>query len=114
MDYGTRHIKFYKSKAWQDVKNTIWLKQNLLCNRCHRPVYVDGISDYIPKEKRTKGIVHHKIHIEDSNINDTNITLNPDNLEGLCIYCHNKEHAKGDATRKEYMFDEEGNIIKIQ
>ena len=112
MNYGIRHIKFYKSKAWEDVRKTIWLKQNLLCNRCHRPVYVDGISDYIPKNKRVRGIVHHINHIDDDNIQDINITLNPDNLEGLCIYCHNEEHAKGNAIRKEYRFDDEGNIVK--
>ena len=112
MDYGIRHKKFYRSKAWEDVRKTIWLKQNLLCNRCHRPVYVDGISDYIPKDKRVKGIVHHIKHIEDSNIQDINITLNPDNLEGLCIYCHNDIHTKGKAIRHEYRFDENGNLVK--
>ena len=105
-------IKFYKSKAWNDVRKTIWLKQNLLCNRCHKPVYVDGISDYIPKDKRLKGIVHHINYIDNSNVYDKNITLNPDNLEGLCIECHNKEHMTTDITRKEYEFDENGNLIK--
>lgn len=112
MDYGVRHIKFYKSKAWNDVRKIIWLKQNLLCNRCHKPVYVDGISEYIPKDKRVKGIVHHKEYISDSNINDINITLNQDNLEGLCIDCHNKEHITTQSTRQEYKFDELGNLIK--
>lgn len=112
MDYGVRHIKFYKSRAWEDVRKTIWLKQNLLCNICHRPVYVDGISDYIPKDKRLKGIVHHIEHITDSNINDMSITLNKDNLEGLCIDCHNRIHNTKQPTRQEYEFDEEGNLIK--
>ena len=110
MSYGIRK-KFYHSKAWEDVRKTIWLKQNLLCNRCHRPVYVDGISDYIPKEKRLIGIVHHKEYLNESNISDMNITLNPDNLEGLCKDCHEKEHARGQGIRKGYRFDENGNLV---
>lgn len=110
MSYGIRR-KFYLSKAWQDVRKTVWLKQNLLCNRCHKPVYVDGISDYIPKEQRRTGIVHHKIYLNDSNINDKGITLNIDNLEGLCKECHEKEHSKGQAIRNGYRFDDDGNLI---
>lgn len=109
MSYGIRK-EFYLSKAWQDVRKTVWLKQNLLCNRCHKPVYVDGISDYLPKGKRRTGIVHHKIYLDDSNINDKDITLNIDNLEGLCKDCHELEHNKGQATRNNYYFDEDGNI----
>ena len=113
MSYGLRK-EFYHSKAWQDVRKTIWLKQNLLCNRCKRPVYVDGISDPLPKEKRLIGIVHHKEYLDTSNIYDKNITLGVDNLEGLCIGCHNKEHTQTSAVRKDYMFDDEGNLVPKQ
>ena len=37
-------------------------------------------------------IVHHKCYIDANNIYDTSITLNFDNLELLCMDCHNKEH----------------------
>ncbi len=112
MSYGLRK-EFYHSKAWQDTRKTIWLKQNLLCNRCHRPVYVSGISEYIPKEKRLVGIVHHKQYLNESNIGDSNITLGTNNLEGLCIDCHNKEHdAAASVLRENYMFDMEGNLIQ--
>lgn len=110
MSYGNRH-RFYKSKVWEDVRKTIWLKQNLLCNRCHKPVYVDGISDYIPKENRRIGIVHHKIYLDDNNITDINITLNQDNLEGICIDCHNIEHNKNNVIRPDYIFDANGDVI---
>ena len=106
-------IDFYKSTAWKRVRKNIWLKQNLLCARCHKPVYVDGLSEWIPKEKRTKGIVHHKEYITDLNVYDDNITLNEDNLEGLCIDCHNEEHFKQQSTRDGYMFDEYGNLIHL-
>ena len=111
MSYGSRR-KFYNSKVWQDVRRNVWLRQHLLCNRCHKPVYVDGISEYMPKERRTIGIVHHKEYLNDINVNDANIALNLDNLEGLCKDCHEKEHNTSSCVRKEYIFDENGNLAK--
>ncbi len=37
-------------------------------------------------------IVHHKHYIDMSNIYNTDITLDFNNLELLCMDCHNKEH----------------------
>lgn len=112
MSYGIRK-QFYQSKAWKDVKKSVWLKQNLLCNRCHKPVYVDGISDFIPKEYRRTGIVHHKVYLTESNINDMNVSLDINNLEGLCKDCHEKEHNKGASVRSDYYFDENGNLLSV-
>lgn len=112
MSYGVRK-DFYKSKQWKSVKNTIWIKQNLLCAKCHKPVYVDGLSDFLPKEKRRIGIVHHKIWLDDTNINDESITLNEDNLEGVCKECHENIHHANMSCRDDVMFDDEGNLIKV-
>ncbi len=103
--------EFYQTKVWKQVRKNVWLKQSCLCNRCHRAVYVNGISEYIPKERRLKGIVHHKEYLTDTNFNDDNIALNEDNLEGLCIDCHNKEHFTTLATREDVIFDKDGNLI---
>ena len=110
MSYGIRR-KFYNSKAWNDVRLSVWLKQNLLCNRCHKPVYVDGISDYIPKGQRRTGIVHHKIWLDNNNIQDDNITIDEDNLIGVCKECHEEIHHANISCRKDMMFDKDGNII---
>ncbi len=103
--------EFYQTKSWKQVRKNIWLKQSCLCARCHRPVYVSGISEFIPKEKRLKGIVHHKEYLDDLNFTNDSIALNEDNLEGLCIDCHNDEHFTTDVTRKDVMFDVDGNLI---
>ena len=103
---------FYKSKAWNQVRLNVWRKQYCLCNRCGRSVYVRGISEWIPKEKRLKGIVHHKTYLNTTNVYDDNIALNEENLEGLCIDCHNKEHDSKDILRDGYLFDNNGNLIK--
>ena len=111
MSKGIRS-SFYKSKLWNDVRRNIWIKQNLLCAKCNRPVYVDGLSDYLPKEKRRTGIVHHKVFLDEMNIYDDNITINEDNLIGVCKECHEDIHHQDIAKRKDVMFDNEGNLIK--
>lgn len=112
MSYGIRK-EFYNSKLWKEVKNNIWIKQHLLCNRCGKPVYVDGISDYLPRYKRRTGIVHHIEELNNINVYDDNITLNENNLIGVCKECHEEEHHKDIAKRKEYIFDEDGNIKRV-
>lgn len=113
MSYGTRQ-KFYHSKAWNDVRKTVWIKQHLLCNRCHKPVYVDGISEYLPKGKRRTGIVHHKIYLDNINVYDPHITLDINNLEGVCKECHELEHHQDQVTRNDYVFDDDGNLVLKQ
>lgn len=103
--------QIYKTKTWKDIRKYIWLEQHCLCARCNKPVYVSGISDYIPIDKRVKGIVHHKIYLDDNNYIDEEIAFNKDNLEGLCIDCHNNEHFSKGIVRSDLMFDEYGNIV---
>ena len=110
MSYGVRE-EFYNSKVWKQVRKNIWLKQNCLCAICHRPVYVDGISEYIPKEYRRRGIVHHKEFLNESNIYNDYVTLNEDNLIGVCKDCHEELHHQDISTRKEYVFDDDGNFV---
>ena len=87
--------KFYKSKAWRDCRLSYISKVFGLCERCGKP----------------GDIVHHKVYIDAQNINDVNVTLNHDNLEYLCIDCHNKEHfRKYNPLREGFYFDEEGNL----
>lgn len=89
--------KFYKSKAWEETRKAYYISRFGLCERCGRP----------------GDIVHHKVYLTPANINDTNITLNWDNLELLCQECHNKEHSKKLPVADGLTFDEEGNLIKI-
>ena len=54
-------------------------------------------------------IVHHKEYVTDMNYEDDEVFYNIDNLESLCLDCHNKEHFSEEA---EYSFDENGDLIK--
>ena len=84
--------RFYRSSAWLLARQ----QKIAACNgRCE-------ICGAIGEE------VHHKIALTPSNITDTNITLNPDNLIYLCKECHNKEHDR--FKKKASQFDSEGNL----
>jgi len=111
MSYGVRK-DFYQSKAWKQVRKNIWLKQSCLCAICGKPCYVDGISEYTPKEYRRRGIVHHIKHLDNNNVFDNDVALCEDNLIGICKECHEREHASDFITRKEVMFDNDGNLVK--
>ena len=89
---------FYKSKAWKDCRESYAASNGNLCERCLR----DG--------KYTAGvIVHHKIHLTQSNIVDPTVTLNWDNLELVCRNCHAAEHG----NQKRYKVDDFGRVIFV-
>lgn len=73
--------KFYSSFAWYTCRNAYAKKAHYLCENCLRR----GI--YRPGE-----IVHHKIELDPTNINNPEIALSFDNLELLCRECHAERH----------------------
>lgn len=100
--------QFYRSKEWKACREYILKRDNYLCTICGMPAQE----------------VHHIIHLNHENINDVNVSLNPDNLTSLCRDCHFKEHVrdKAEGHRKkpkqheydpeQYMFDSNGYLIK--
>lgn len=99
---------FYRSKEWQNTREYILKRDSYLCVKCGKPAEE----------------VHHKIKLTPSNINDVNITMNPNNLISLCKDCHMAEH-KSDKIQgikkthniidcdEEYGFDGEGFLVRI-
>ena len=86
---------FYKSPAWLAARELKIMSVNGLCERCERI----GIE------------VHHRQRVTVDTVEDTSISLNPENLELLCKECHNKEHKR---FSKETRFDTEGNLINTE
>ena len=86
---------FYKSDIWKLAREIKIRSVNGRCERC------GGIGFE----------VHHKDRLTVDNVNDSSISLNPENLELLCKDCHNKEHQR---FNKEMQFDEEGNFINTE
>jgi 5-methylcytosine-specific restriction endonuclease McrA len=95
---------FYNSRAWQScrasyIANRIKIDGGL-CEACH---------------ERIGFIVHHKVMIDETNINDVNITLSHDNLQYVCKYCHDRmdnhfvRNKRGPKIK--VLFDENGQPI---
>lgn len=97
--YSAKANRFYSSKAWKNCRAEYSRKVGGLCERC----YANG--EIVPGE-----IVHHKEHLNDSNLNDPAVALNMDNLELLCRKCHAAEHPELYANRRRYHVDEYGNV----
>ena len=98
---------FYNTKAWIDCRAAYFTLMYGLCELCERP-----------GEE-----VHHKIFLTPENINDTNISLNQENLQLLCKRCHNAIHDKAYAmhrmnlqknpmTSNGLCWDEHGNLVE--
>ncbi len=68
----------YKSKRWQKLRHQKLLL-NPMCERCIKK----GIYN-------SAYIIHHKEYITDKNYEDDNVFFNIDNLESLCMTCHNR------------------------
>lgn len=86
---------FYTGKAWKQLSKLYMSMKNYICERCGEP----------------GKICHHKEHITPANIHDINITLNIDNLECLCMDCHNRHH---NSRENKVIFDENGQIIEVK
>ncbi len=90
--------KKYNSIKWRKTRKIKLLSVNGLCERClKKELYSPAI------------IVHHREYINESNFMIDEVFYNLDNLEALCLKCHNEEHFK---KPEEFYFDEDGNVLK--
>ena len=80
--------QFYKSKQWEAFRKVIIAERTdedgfVHCCRCGKPIL-----------NKYDLIIHHKKELDEYNVNDTMVSLNPDNVECICFRCHNKEHER--------------------
>ena len=104
--------EFYNSKGWKRNRVAYAIAHHCICERCGRPVYVSGVTNYLPKGKRLKYVVHHKEHLNDDNYT-TDLAYDWNNLELLCIDCHNREHYE-QSTKEGVMFDADGCLVQTK
>lgn len=91
--------EFYHSRAWKRLSRAFLLSRNYICERCGKPAE----------------IAHHKKYLTAANVLDPDVSLNPANLEALCMECHNAEHfGQGGATAAGLAFDDNGNLVKAR
>lgn len=86
---------FYNSKKWRRVSAAYLSSKHYLCERCGKPAQ----------------ICHHKKWLNESNVNNPEIALNFENLEALCIDCHNAEHGlRHDVA----VFNSAGELVSVK
>lgn len=86
---------FYNSKEWRRVSTAYMSSKLYICERCGRPAQ----------------ICHHKTWLNAQNVHDPTIALNPDNLEAVCIECHNAIHS---SEHNITIFDDNGNVSAVK
>lgn len=92
-EYKTKEqkAKFYNSGDWKRLRKHVRERDNNECQECKRQgkVFIDT-NELNRKGTRKKIalIVHHKLELSDR----PDLALDIDNLECLCVHCHNKLH----------------------
>ncbi len=89
--------KFYNTNAWKKCVKSYKASVYGLCEKCGA----------IGEE------VHHIIPLTPDNINNPDITLNPDNLMLLCRSCHELIEEKARATIDGIRFTKDGQLIEV-
>lgn len=84
--------RFYCSKAWVDLVNMLKIQRGGKCERTGEIF-----------EDMSQLIGHHKIELNDENVDDPMISLNPDLIEIISFEQHNKEHRRFGYDRKVYI-----------
>lgn len=79
---------FYHSREWRSLLENLKLervdnKGQIICEYCQKPI-----------TRAYDVIGHHKEHLTEENVNDFNISLNPDNISFVHHRCHNFIHNK--------------------
>lgn len=89
---------FYQSKPWRKLLEQIKIDRltpdgEIICEYCNKPI------------TRAYDIIgHHKTELTEENVNDYNISLNPDNVALVHARCHNYIHDKlGYSRRQVYL-----------
>lgn len=93
----TKREQFYNSEAWKSCRESYLKSVGGLCEICLQQGFITPAV-----------IVHHRIHITDASLSDPSVTLNPKNLQALCIPCHNRIHFARQGRR--FTVDAEGHI----
>lgn len=76
---------FYASSKWRNLRLNLILERSkengVICEKCGKSI-INQLDIH----------AHHKKELTIDNYKDSNISLNPDNIELICHDCHDKEH----------------------
>lgn len=89
---------FYRSPEWEALRKSLMLERvdangDVVCEHCHKPIV-----------KAYDCIGHHKTPLTEGNVNNYDVSLNPDNVALVHHKCHNEIHKRfGTYTRHIYI-----------
>ena len=92
--------EFYHSSNWKRCRAAFKAYKHYTCEICGGPGW----------------LVHHKTPLTEFNVDNPDISLNFDNLQLVCLSCHDKLHhfIKGNgyvSIHHKVSFDKDGNVI---
>ena len=94
-------VQFYNSSDWANCKAQVTQERltkdgALYCEHCGKII----LKSFNPNEKNNSGAVvyHHKIYLNNYNVNDASISINPNNIAVLHWNCHNEVHNRFNGT----------------
>ncbi|MFF2287282.1 HNH endonuclease [Peribacillus butanolivorans] len=96
--------KFYRTGEWNKLRLEALDRDNHECQQCKREGKVHVDSKKVEGERKTIELnVHHKYEIE----HYPQFALVLDNLETVCLNCHNKLHNRVFGEQKKKSWDDE-------
>lgn len=94
--HGAKVNRFYHSKEWKRVRELVLARDHYICVFCGAP----------------GDTVDHIVELDEKNVDNPFISLNPDNLRTLCRTCHEHRHFMSDpgGLADGVSVDENGNV----
>jgi 5-methylcytosine-specific restriction endonuclease McrA len=92
---------FYHSPEWRKCQAAFKREKHFTCEMCGKAGW----------------LVHHKVPLDDENVDNPNIALGFDNLMLLCPSCHDaihhrlKGHGRPNVQHHKVKFDKNGNVV---
>lgn len=79
---------FYRSNEWESFRARVISERTnadgfIICEECGKPIV-----------KSYDLIAHHKIELDETNVRDCMVSLNPDNIALIHFKCHNRIHER--------------------
>ena len=94
MKHYDNTTQFYNGTDWANCKAQVTQERlrdgALYCEHCGKII----VKSFNPNAKNNNGAIvyHHKIYLNNSNVNDASISINPANIAVLHWQCHNEVH----------------------
>lgn len=88
--------QFYGSKEWEQCKAQVLHERAkggvVYCEHCGKPI----VKGFNPNANNNAGAIvfHHKIYLNNYNVNDASVSINPDNIQIVHWNCHNEIHQR--------------------